>query len=168
MQSVGLPESVGDHSEFTKGDDARYTNHYSELDRGSQAGGLLRERLISRGEQPWLTVMTAEEVLRGRLAQVAADKDRLLVHYDLFLNGLLTLAKWRFLPWTQTAQDAFDMLHFQRVRIGTMDRAHRQPGTDARHAPAFPQSGRFSKGAGPEGGELAGLMSGKWRLGCTP
>jgi|UniRef100_UPI00378335A2 tRNA(fMet)-specific endonuclease VapC len=97
------------------------TNHYSELDRGSQAGALLRERLISRGEQPWLTVMTAEEVLRGRLAQIAAEKDRLLVHYDLFLNGLLTLAKWRFLPWTQAAQDTFDMLHFQRVRIGTMD-----------------------------------------------
>jgi tRNA(fMet)-specific endonuclease VapC len=56
-----------------------------------------------------------------RLAQVSADRDRLLVHYDLFLNGLLTLAKWRFLPWTQAAQDTFDMLHFQRVRIGTMD-----------------------------------------------
>jgi tRNA(fMet)-specific endonuclease VapC len=88
------------------------TNHYSELDRGSAAGALLRERLLTRGEQPWL---------RGRLAQVSADKDRLLIHYDLFLNGLLTLAKWRFLPWTQAAQDIFDMLHFQRVRIGTMD-----------------------------------------------
>ncbi|MHB1082291.1 MAG: type II toxin-antitoxin system VapC family toxin [Prosthecobacter sp.] len=97
------------------------TNHYSELDRGSPMGAQLRERLLSRGEQPWLTVLTAEEVLRGRLAQIAADKDRLLVHYDLFLNGLLTLAKWRFLPWTQAAQDTFDMLHFQRVRIGTMD-----------------------------------------------
>lgn len=97
------------------------TNHYSELDRGSSAGALLRERLLTRGEQPWLTVMTAEEVLRGRLAQVSADKDRLLVHYDLFLKGLLTLAKWRFLPWTQAAQETFDMLQFQRVRIGTMD-----------------------------------------------
>jgi tRNA(fMet)-specific endonuclease VapC len=97
------------------------TNHYSELDRGSPAGALLRERLLSRGEQPWLTVMTAEEVLRGRLAQIAADRERLLVHYDLFLNGLLTLAKWRFLSWTQAAQDTFDMLHFQRVRIGTVD-----------------------------------------------
>jgi tRNA(fMet)-specific endonuclease VapC len=82
---------------------------------------LVRERLISRGEQPWLTVITAEEVLRGQLAQIAADRDRLLVHYDLFLNGLRTLAKWRFLPWTQAGQDTFDMLHFQRVRIGTMD-----------------------------------------------
>jgi tRNA(fMet)-specific endonuclease VapC len=97
------------------------TNHYSELDRGSSAGGLLRERLLSRGEQPWLTVMTAEEVLRGRLAQVSADKDRLLIHYDLFLKGLLTLAKWRFLPWTQAAQETFDMMQFHRVRIGTMD-----------------------------------------------
>lgn len=97
------------------------TNHYSELDRGSPAGALLRERLLTRGEQPWLTVMTAEEVLRGRLAQIATDKDRLPVHYDLFLTGLLKLAKWRFLPWTQAAQDTFDALHFQRVRIGTMD-----------------------------------------------
>lgn len=97
------------------------TTHYSELDRGSPAGAMLRERLLSRGEQPWLTVMTAEEVLRGRLARIAADRDHLPVHYDLFLNGLLTLAKWRFLPWTQAAQDTFDMLHFQRVRIGTMD-----------------------------------------------
>lgn len=97
------------------------TNHYSELDRGSRAGVLLRERLISRGEQPWLTVLTAEEVMRGRLAQIAADKERLLVRYELFLTGLLNLAKWRFLPWTQAAQDTFEMLQFQRVRIGTMD-----------------------------------------------
>lgn len=97
------------------------TNHYSELDRGSHAGSLLRQRVLASGEQPRLTVMTAEEVLRGRLAQISGKQEQLIGPYSLFIEGLLTLAKWRFLPWTQAAQETFDMLRFQRVRIGTMD-----------------------------------------------
>jgi hypothetical protein len=46
------------------------TDHLSEFDRGSEAGERLRNRLIASGENVSVTVISAEEQLRGWLAQI--------------------------------------------------------------------------------------------------
>src|SRR5688572_12344194 len=46
------------------------TDHLSEFEVGSSAGERLRERLLSSGEDVATTIISAEEQLRGWLAQI--------------------------------------------------------------------------------------------------
>ena len=99
------------------------TNHFSELDRATNAGAVLREQLQGAEEAKAVTVVTAEEVMRGWLAHVHAHRDgsQAVEAYRRFQAGLLALGKWNVLPWTNAAAERFRDLRVLRTRIGPMD-----------------------------------------------
>lgn len=70
-----------------------------------------------------ISVVTAEERLRGRLAAVARARtgaERLRA-YELFLQQLRDLQSWDVVAYLQTVEDQFQLLLAQRIRIGTQD-----------------------------------------------
>ena len=99
------------------------TNHFSELERGSIECERLMHRVELSGEDPFTTVVTAEEVMSGWLAQVRGrlSPERLLKAYGAFQNGIESLHGWTLPPWNADVSAIFDSLRRGGVRIGTMD-----------------------------------------------
>jgi tRNA(fMet)-specific endonuclease VapC len=92
------------------------TDHIVEIDRGSQLGSTLLERLVQSGDEVATIIVSAEEQLRGWLAQIARVRD---VHgqieaYRRLQRRLDFFAAWRVLPWTAEAADRFKTLRSQR------------------------------------------------------
>lgn len=99
------------------------TDHLVELDLGSSAGVVLRERLEASSEEVSTTIISAEEQLRGWLAQIHRVPD---VHKQVDAYGRLQrriefFAAWQVWPWTAATAETFTELRRQRVQIGTMD-----------------------------------------------
>jgi tRNA(fMet)-specific endonuclease VapC len=69
-----------------------------------------------------LSVVSVEETLRGRLAQIARANDgpRRIHFYALREGAVLRFAKLPIVPYNQQAEDWFQQL--RPVRIGTQDR----------------------------------------------
>lgn len=99
------------------------TDHMSELARGSVAGRLLLERLVSAGERRGTTIVPVDEILRGLLAQIAGagDQERLIVIYARLQKAVFGLGQFTILPWDAAAAATFEKLRKQRLKIGTMD-----------------------------------------------
>lgn len=99
------------------------TNHYREFVTQSEPGQRLAQRLDAAEEDVFLTVITAEEALKGWLAQIQPhrQKDRGVSAYRDFQECLDGLSKWVLLPWTMDAADHFDRLRNLRVKTGTLD-----------------------------------------------
>ncbi|MFN0076180.1 MAG: type II toxin-antitoxin system VapC family toxin [Prosthecobacter sp.] len=99
------------------------TNHYREIAAESVIGKRLAQRLHDSGDEAFLAIVTAEEVLKGWLAQIQPhrQRDRGVSAYHDFQESLDGLSKWFSLPWTHDAADIFDDLRRQKVNIGTMD-----------------------------------------------
>ncbi len=99
------------------------TDHLTEIERGSAAGSALRKRLNRPEIDAVATIVSAEEQLRGWLAQIHAKRS---VHdqidaYSRLQARLEFYAEWTLLPWTKGAADRFVAFRKARVRIGTMD-----------------------------------------------
>ena len=99
------------------------TDHLSALDRGGVKGAALNQKLEARGDEVATTIITAEEQLRGWLAQIRRNRQphkwisayqRLQGRIEFFAAGLV-------LPWDAAAADVFLGLRSQGIRIGTMD-----------------------------------------------
>jgi tRNA(fMet)-specific endonuclease VapC len=99
------------------------TDHLVEIDRGSPLGSALLERLDQSGEEVVTTIVSAEEQLRGWLAQINrhSDAHRQIEAYRRLQRRLDFFAAWRLLPWDNDAADRFRALRVDRIRIGTMD-----------------------------------------------
>jgi tRNA(fMet)-specific endonuclease VapC len=99
------------------------TDHLVELDLGSAAGVVLRKRLESCGEEIATTIISAEEQLRGWLAQIhrTSDPHRQITAYARLQRRIEFFAAWNVLPWDAHAADKLQELRRHRVRIGTMD-----------------------------------------------
>ena len=100
------------------------TDHLSEFDQASGAGAGLRARLLSAQEELAATVISAEEQLRGWLAQIHRahdDPNAQIPAYARLQRRLEFDANWTVLPWD--AESAALLLHCRRqgVRIGSMD-----------------------------------------------
>jgi tRNA(fMet)-specific endonuclease VapC len=69
-----------------------------------------------------ICVVTIEESLRGRLAQLAraGDGPERIRYYALLRETLLDFAKFPAVDYDQPAEDQFQQLH--AIRIGTQDR----------------------------------------------
>lgn len=97
------------------------TNHFSELERQSEIGRRLDERIRQDRMDSYVTIVTVEEVMRGWLARMNSFRDRGLSAYGRFHDGVEMIGKWTILRWDEEAADIFDPLKSVGVRIGTLD-----------------------------------------------
>ena len=99
------------------------TNHYSEIARKSGIGIRLEQRICDAGEDAFLTIVTAGEVMKGRLAAVQPhlQSDRGVQSFLELQNSITDIARWVVLPWTDDAADNFDSLKRMRIKTGTSD-----------------------------------------------
>jgi tRNA(fMet)-specific endonuclease VapC len=99
------------------------TDHLVEFDRGSHEGASLRQKLERADDIIATTVISAEEQLRGWLAQIHRERDphKQIVAYERLQRRLDFFAEWNVLPWDTASADQFRVLRQARVRIGTMD-----------------------------------------------
>jgi tRNA(fMet)-specific endonuclease VapC len=99
------------------------TDHLVELDRDSVAGMALTERLESSSEPIATTIVSAEEQLRGWLAQLHRLRDvhQQIEAYERLQQRMEFFADWEVLPWTSDAADIFTDLRKSGIRVGTMD-----------------------------------------------
>jgi tRNA(fMet)-specific endonuclease VapC len=99
------------------------TDHITALDRDPMFGAKLKARTERSNDRVATTIVTAEEQLRGWLAQVNLHRDpqKQIRAYGRLQNRLAFFAAWKVLPWDEPAADQFGKLRGQGVRIGTMD-----------------------------------------------
>ena len=99
------------------------TDHMSELHRGTAKSMALRDRLTAASQPFCRTIVTVEELWRGRLAQVAGNKSgpQLIVPYERIGKLVEALSHWQILRWTSQAAQVYDRLRALRLGIGTMD-----------------------------------------------
>jgi tRNA(fMet)-specific endonuclease VapC len=99
------------------------TDHFSELVRGSFAGGHLQQQIEAQQAQVFVTVITAQETFEGWFALINRQKAGMAqtAAYAQFLKSLETLVKFAILPFDEDAARVFERLQERRIRIGTMD-----------------------------------------------
>jgi tRNA(fMet)-specific endonuclease VapC len=99
------------------------TDHLVELDLGSPAGAVLHQRLAAVNDVIATTIISAEEQLRGWLAQIhrQSDPHRQIVAYERLQRRIEFFSAWTVLSWDADAADKLLELRKQRIRIGTMD-----------------------------------------------
>lgn len=99
------------------------TDHLSALERASAGADVLRSRLTASGKPAAVTIMTVEEQLRGRLAQIARTRDsvRLIGRYEHLRRTVLEFLGIPILPWTAEAAVVYERLRSLKLGIGTMD-----------------------------------------------
>jgi len=99
------------------------TDHLVELDRGSAVGAGLQQKLAEAGDEVATTIISAEEQLRGWLAQIHRQRDpyEQIAAYQRLQRRLEFFAAWHVLSWDTDAADILQNLRRQRIRIGTMD-----------------------------------------------
>jgi len=100
------------------------TDHFSELlSLKSAASKALHARLAAADDELAVTIVTAEELLRGWLSaihQTPAPRDQMRP-YGRLQHLLGALSDWTVLPWESVAIDIFEQLRPQHRRLGTMD-----------------------------------------------
>lgn len=99
------------------------TDHLSIVQRGAAEGGVLQQRLERSGLDVATTVATAEEQLRGWLAQINKQHDplRQIEPYERLAKRLEDFANLTILRFDEAAALQFVALRAQAIRLGTMD-----------------------------------------------
>ena len=99
------------------------TDHFSELERKLLPGQRLAVRLAASSFEKAVTVVTAEEGLQGRLAEISRNTDphRQIHSYTKLQRQIEVLASWVILPLDSESAEMFLNFRRQGVRIGTMD-----------------------------------------------
>ena len=99
------------------------TDHLTELGYRTGPGLRLEERLHRSQEDVVITVVTAEEAMKGRLARLAATREVAdqLTGYQHFARTIQFLAEFTLLPWDGESAARFKQFRGQGIRIGTAD-----------------------------------------------
>lgn len=99
------------------------TNHFSEIERQSRVGQRLSERLAPFREETFISIVTAEEVLRGWLSAIQPHRqsDLGIQAYGDFQHSLQGFQDWYVLPWNEDSASIFRRLKAQKFHIGTKD-----------------------------------------------
>lgn len=100
------------------------TDHLSELlDRRSATGASLLARIDQSGEEAAISIVSAEELLRGWLALIRRrpDPHSQIPGYTRLHEFLDALQEWEILPWTRAHADQFRDLRSAKMRTGSMD-----------------------------------------------
>jgi tRNA(fMet)-specific endonuclease VapC len=97
------------------------TDHLSLILRGNQQ---IKERLTTiPPHEIAITIVTAEEQLRGRLAQLAKSTsgESRSNAYQYLHRAINDLAKLQIIDYDETAHQIYEQLKQQRIRIGSQD-----------------------------------------------
>lgn len=97
------------------------TDHLSHYHRGHAA--VSRHLRGKTPAQVFTSVITAEEIMRGRLAQIRAAKteaEHIKACYWL-IEGLELLKEFAILPYDQLASQHYQALRQQKLRVGSQD-----------------------------------------------
>ena len=99
------------------------TDHFSEWERASAAGGRLRARLEAAEPELAVTVITVEEQMRGWLAEISRHHEPhgQIAPYAKLQRQVEVFADWMILPWDTPAAELFLNLRRQGVRVGSLD-----------------------------------------------
>lgn len=97
------------------------TDHLSLYQRGDAKMGARLGRIPSH--QIAITVITAEEAIRGRFSRIkAAQTEAAKIQAYHWLNETLELLKdFSILPYDQNASAIYESLRQQKLRVGTQD-----------------------------------------------
>jgi len=97
------------------------TDHLTLFDQGHPQVGqrLAQEPAGTVG----LSAVTVEEYLRGRLAALAGASTgtQHIGRYALLVGSVQMLSSWPIVPFDQGAEDQFQLLRGQKLRVGTQD-----------------------------------------------
>ena len=99
------------------------TDHVSELGRGAPSSRSLEVRLVASEATIATSIVTIEELLRGRLAQIArakTDVSRMLA-YERLQSTLIAIRRLKTLPFDFAATSTIQELRAKRLGVGTMD-----------------------------------------------
>ena len=72
-------------------------------------------------EEVATTVVTVEEQMRGRLAQLRQPKTNLALVYNHLRTTIDYFCNLKILPFDTEAQQQFQVLRSQKIRISTLD-----------------------------------------------
>ncbi len=99
------------------------TDHLTELGYATPPGVRLRRRLEGATGDIAITIISAEEQLRGWLARIAKAKTiQEQVHaYGALGERVNFLACFAMLPWSREVAARFTQFRKQGIRIGTLD-----------------------------------------------
>ena len=100
------------------------TNHLTELERpNTERASNLVQRLISSPTDSATTIITVEEQLAGRIAQIRSQRllHNQLVYYHRLNDHVDFFAAWLVLPFDTEAADLVLNFRSKGIRIGTMD-----------------------------------------------
>lgn len=69
------------------------------------------------------TVVTVEEVLRGRFAQInqAKKPEKLMLAYDFLREAVIKLSRIRILRFDENAVTQYERIKYLKSRVGTLD-----------------------------------------------
>ncbi|WP_392535233.1 type II toxin-antitoxin system VapC family toxin [Nostoc sp. C117] len=96
------------------------TDHLSLYGRNHP---ILIPKLLAAKTQLTTTAINVEEQLRGRLAQVADAKERVLQSnaYQRLVETVILLSEFNVLQYDEKSQGIYQNFRAQRIRIGTQD-----------------------------------------------
>ena len=99
------------------------TNDLTEYDRASVIGERLRQRLAASADVAVITIVSAEEQMRGWLARINSERDVLKQsHACERLHGRIRFFNdWVLLPWDEDAATLFVDFRKTLRRMSTMD-----------------------------------------------
>lgn len=99
------------------------TNHVSELGYPSIRSERLLARLAADSRPSAVTIISAEEQLRGWMALMhrVTDPPRQVPLYQQFHESIEYYSERLVLPWDEDAAARFVQFRRQRIRIGTQD-----------------------------------------------
>ena len=99
------------------------TDHFSEFDRGSEAGLRLRVRMGRTDAAFFITIITVEEVMQGWLPRIKSCRTarEQIAIYERLQSSVAALGDWDILPWDEEAVNVYETLKLRKIRTGTMD-----------------------------------------------
>ena len=97
------------------------SDHLSLQQRGHPE--ILKRLLITPPDDIAITVITAEELIRGRLAQVrkAKQADKRVSAYRWLINAFELVCQLQVLQFDADAEKQFQLWRSNKIRIGTQD-----------------------------------------------
>lgn len=99
------------------------TDHFSALDRESDAGRKLERRRAKCAGELFISIITVEEVMRGWMAALGACKkpENEIGIYRRMQRSAELIGQWDVLPWDDEALRTLQDLRKLPIRISTMD-----------------------------------------------